>query len=147
MYDVQRLCENLIVELKCDNGPTRMNKKGYFLEKRKSIFFSGSDGRRVSNWKDIIWQAWAAGSLEQGDTGPILPFFQPLLSNRKQKTVGQLSFSETTIFQHETQNSGTILPFWKRKQKPVGQYWTKTVFLESQFQNRKQKALGQYYLL
>ena len=30
VYDGQRLCENLIVELKCDNGPTIMNNKGIF---------------------------------------------------------------------------------------------------------------------
>ena len=109
-----------------------MNNKGIFSWKEKKHLFSGSDGRRVSNWKDIIWQAWAAGSLEQGDTGPILPFFQPLLWNRKQKTVAQLGFSETTILKQETQNSGPLVQyrlFWNRKQKAVGQYWTKMFVL------------------
>ena len=69
------------IEMKCKSEWNKWKLKETTLEKGNNIFlkkitiFFTGDGRRVSNWKDIIWQAWAAGSLEQGDTRPILPFF------------------------------------------------------------------------
>ena len=112
-------------EFKCDNGPTMNKKEIYVLEKEKHLFTG--DGRRVSNWKDIIWQAWAAGSLEQGDTaqyclfstasfkqetensgGPIMLFWNHYFQTENLKQWANIAFFETTSLK---QKVGNVLPF------------------------------------
>ena len=55
------------------------------FSKMRALFFTGGGGR-VSNWKDIIWQPWAAGALNRETLAQYCPFSTSLEEKWKWST-------------------------------------------------------------